>query len=260
MVSELDATEAFAVLGAKAAQGIAQTLSRPVAVGNTVGVGGRMFTVIGILRTMPPNPLLGLDFDQSVLIPFKAARRLTRDPQITLVAAKMSANTDGGKIVSAIANHFLSAGPKQITVSVQTAEQLIAGVDVQMRVYGLLLLAIGSVSLMVAGVGIMNVMLMSVMERRREIGLRMAVGASRANIRRMFLAEALMLSVVGCLIGTLLGYLAGWFWASSSGWKFEAAPFAVPLAVGMAAVVGLLFGSYPANRAASLDPIMALRG
>lgn len=144
-------------------------------------------------------------------------------------------------------------------VNVTTARQLIDGLEQQMRVYRLLLLAIGAVSLIVGGVGVMNVMLMSVIERRREIGVRLAIGARRRDIRVMFVAEALLLSGVGSVAGTLLGVFAGWLFARSSGWVFEAAVSALPLGVGMALMVGLFFGSYPAARAARLAPIVALR-
>jgi putative ABC transport system permease protein len=111
----------------------------------------------------------------------------------------------------------------------------------------------------VSGAGVMNVMLMSVMKRRREIGLRLAIGARRRDIGIMFLAEALVLSALGSLLGTGLGTFAGWIFARSSNWPFLPAPMALPLGAGMAVTVGLFFGYYPADRAARLNPISALR-
>lgn len=106
----------------------------------------------------------------------------------------------------------------------------------------------------------MNVMLMSVMERRQEIGLRMALGATRVNIRSMFLLESLVLSATGCAAGSLIGYIVGVIFTRWSDWRFQSAPIAAPIAVAMTFIVGIFFGYYPANRAARLDPIAALRG
>jgi putative ABC transport system permease protein len=144
-------------------------------------------------------------------------------------------------------------------VQVTTAREMIASIEEQMRIYAALILGIGAVSLVVGGVGIMNVMLMSVMERRQEIGLRLAVGARCRDIRLMFLSETLILSAIGSATGTSVGYLAGWIFAGSSGWQFEAALLALPLGAGMALIVGLFFGIYPAARAARLEPVAALR-
>jgi putative ABC transport system permease protein len=162
-----------------------------------------------------------------------------------------------------MADDVIEAYRKQVRdggdIRVQTARQLIAGLDQQMRVYGLLLLAIGTVSLIVGGVGVMNVMLMSVMERRREIGVRLAIGARGRDIAIMFITESLLLSALGSTIGIFLGTAAGWIFAKLSSWQFEPAVTALPLGVGMAIAVGLFFGLYPALRAAKLDPIHALR-
>ncbi|MGZ2402765.1 FtsX-like permease family protein [Rhizobium ruizarguesonis] len=149
----------------------------------------------------------------------------------------------------------MSAG----TMQVATAREMIASIEAQMKIYATLILGIGAVSLVVGGVGIMNVMLMSVMERRQEIGLLLAIGARRKDIRLMFLSETLVLSTIGSAVGVVIGYLAGWVFADSSGWQFEAAPMALPLGAGMTLVVGLFFGIYPASRAARLDPLAALR-
>ncbi len=256
--SGLDGASAFAVLGADVTRDVAAATGRPVRIGDHVTVDDQVMAVVGILAATYPNMILGLDFNRSVVIPFAAARRLLPDPQITGIAARLSAGNDDQTVSRAIARYFKTR-LRQGDVNVRTAQQLIQSLDQQMRVYGVLLLAIGTVSLMVGGVGVMNVMLMGVMERRREIGVRLAIGARRRDIRTMFLMEALLLSGAGSVVGIGLGTLAGWLFARSSGWTFEAAATALPLGVGMAVVVGLFFGSYPAARAARLDPITALR-
>ena len=118
---------------------------------------------------------------------------------------------------------------------------------------------VAGVSLLVGGIGIMNIMLVSVTERTREIGLRQAVGATPGDIQFQFLSEALMLSLVGGIIGLIAGVAGSWIFGEVSGMRTVISPASVFLAFGSAAVVGVFFGFYPANQAARLDPIDALR-
>ncbi|MQM32377.1 MAG: multidrug ABC transporter substrate-binding protein, partial [Candidatus Accumulibacter phosphatis] len=127
------------------------------------------------------------------------------------------------------------------------------------RVMSLLLGAIASVSLLVGGIGIMNIMLVSVTERTREIGIRMAIGARQKDIRSQFLLEALMISIAGCLIGLLLGIGGALLINAISDMVIVISGGSVLVAFGVAAGIGIFFGFYPARRAAALDPIEALR-
>jgi putative ABC transport system permease protein len=122
-----------------------------------------------------------------------------------------------------------------------------------------LLAAVAAVSLLVGGIGIMNITLLSVTERTREIGLRMAVGARSRDVLRQFLLEALVISLAGGLIGVIAGVLASIGIARMLQWSTVVSPLSVVLAFGVAAAVGVFFGWYPARRAAQLDPIVALR-
>jgi ABC-type antimicrobial peptide transport system permease subunit len=135
---------------------------------------------------------------------------------------------------------------------VQTAQQNTAELTI-------LLIGIAAISLTVGGIGIMNIMLVSVSERTREIGIRMAVGARQRDIRNQFLLEALLLSVIGGVIGIFIGFLAGFALTRGFGFPFVVSPIAVVLAFTVSAAVGIIFGFYPAVRAAKLDPIVALR-
>jgi putative ABC transport system permease protein len=118
---------------------------------------------------------------------------------------------------------------------------------------------VAAVSLVVGGISIMNIMLVSVTERTREIGLRMAVGASRRDIRWQFLIEALILSLIGGIAGAVLGAITAIAIAWNAGWPVLISPWAIMLACGFAGFVGISFGLYPAQKAARLDPIAALR-
>ncbi|HEY3884097.1 MAG TPA: FtsX-like permease family protein, partial [Vicinamibacterales bacterium] len=127
------------------------------------------------------------------------------------------------------------------------------------RTMEVLLASVASVSLLVGGVGIMNIMLVSVSERTREIGLRQALGGRARDVLRQFLLEALLLSIVGGTLGVGLGLLGSYVIATRLGWATQVSSNAIGLAFGVAASIGLVFGYYPARRAARLDPIEALR-
>ena len=256
-LSEFDGGQTFAVLGA----GLARQLGgegTPPAVGDAVRMGGYGYTVIGVLEETVPNPLLPVDLNGAAFVPLPGMRRIAPAAGITTLVARMAPGVGDEAARQAAAAHF--AGPRPRPVVVQSARQLIAAMAEQMQVYTLLLAAIGGISLVVGGVGVMNVMLMSVVERRREIGVRLAVGARPRDIRAMFLVEALTLSLAGGALGTALGTGAAVLYAQTAGWPFALPAAALPLGLGMSVAVGLFFGFYPAVRASRLDPIQALRG
>ena len=123
----------------------------------------------------------------------------------------------------------------------------------------LLLAAIASISLLVGGIGIMNIMLVSVTERTREIGIRMAIGARGGDVLTQFLVEAIVMSLIGGAIGVGLGFGGAAILSKATGWQTAIAPQMVLVALGFSAAVGIFFGFYPARKASALDPIQALR-
>jgi putative ABC transport system permease protein len=140
-----------------------------------------------------------------------------------------------------------------------SAEELIERMEKQMRLFTLLLGAVGSISLIVGGVGVMNIMLVSVSERRKEIGIRRALGARRGDIQSQFLIESVILSLLGGIIGIALGVTSSYVIASFSKWQFLISYAAILLGFGVSSAVGVFFGFYPARQASRLDPITALR-
>jgi macrolide transport system ATP-binding/permease protein len=143
--------------------------------------------------------------------------------------------------------------------SIRNLSQIAQTAESSSRIMALLLAAVASISLLVGGVGIMNILLVSVTERTREIGLRMAIGARRLHVLMQFLAEALLLSLVGGTAGILFGVAASEVISLIAGWPTQVSPMAAAIGFGFAAAVGIFFGYYPARKAAALDPIQALR-
>jgi putative ABC transport system permease protein len=142
---------------------------------------------------------------------------------------------------------------------VRNLNEILQAQEASSKVMSLLLAAVASVSLMVGGIGIMNIMLVSVTERTREIGLRMAIGARSKDILAQFLVEAMTLATIGGVIGVLLGAIASLLVGSLAGWPVELSFASIALAVGFSAAIGIFFGYYPAKKAANMQPIQALR-
>lgn len=256
-VSDYDGSEAFAVIGA----GLARSLGPPGAElrpGDRLRMEDAVFTVIGVLADIATNPLIPVDFNDSAIVPLGSARRVMPAPMITSVAVRAAPEADPMAVAAEAAGYF-SAKMRGQSINVQSARQLIAGMERQASLFTWLLAGIGGISLLVGGIGVMNVMLMGVMERRREIGVRMAVGARAGDIRMMFLIEAIVLSLSGGLAGAAVGITAAWLFAHLSGWHFVFSAGAIPMGTGVAGVIGVFFGYYPAAMAARLDPIAALR-
>lgn len=257
-LTEQDRYATVVVLGA----GLARRLSddgRPPALGGFLRMGGYNHTVIGVLADSVANPVLPLDIDSAAFVPLTGVRRVSANSDITNIVARKAPSADDQAVRRSMIDYF-SNGPHPRAVSVQSARQLIVAMTDQARVHTLLLAAIGGVSLIVGGVGVMSVMLTGVVERRREIGLRLALGARPIDVRVMFLVEALALSLTGGAAGVLLGLAAAAAYVWNAGWEFAPSALSLPLGVGMSVGVGLFFGLYPAIQASRLEPVAALRG
>jgi len=256
-LSSFDRFELHAVLGSELAEQLSQPFS-PIRLGSQIRVGRYVFTVIGIVEPVLMNPMLPVDINGTLFLSLANARRVMAVPQLSMAVARMAPGADP-EVATAQLQQHLGPGLRDATLNVMSARQLIAGMNSQVRLVALLLGAVGSIALVLGGVGVMNIMLMSVSERKREIGIRLAIGARRRDVRRLFLAEALILSMLGAVLGVALGFAGGFGFAWMSGWQVSFSPLAAPLGAGVSLAAGVFFGFYPAVMAARLDPIEALR-
>ena len=226
-------------------------------------------TVIGVLAPKGENAM-GSDQDDTVIVPISTFRNRIqgtgagRAKRIGAMTIKLADDADmeaaGTQIRTLLRQRFrlpLDASDDPFTVRNMT--EMMQAREESSQLMTALLLAVASVSLVVGGIGIMNIMLVSVTERTREIGLRMAVGARPRDILAQFLIEAILLSALGGVLGVLLGVFSAWGVAHWAGWEVAIMPWSMGLAVGFAVLVGVFFGYYPAKKAAGLHPIEALR-
>ncbi len=235
-------------------------------IGQVVRIKKIPFTVIGVLAAKGQSAQ-GQDQDDTIYVPVTTAQKKlfgTSFPgMVRIIMVKAKSPEDLGpaeKQVNELLRQRHHIGQKQdndftvrnLTQIMQTAEQ-------STRVMTLLLGAIASVSLLVGGIGIMNIMLVSVTERTREIGIRMAVGAKTWDIRLQFIIEALTLSLVGGIAGIVAGVSTSEILSALAGWTTVVSPFSIVLAFGFSGLVGIFFGFYPAYKASLLNPIDALR-
>lgn len=237
-------------------------------VGQVIRIKNVPFTVVGVL-TPKGQSSQGRDQDDIILLPISTAKRKVigiNSANADAVNAIMMQAKSGTQIPAAQeeAEALLRQRHHLQTVEtddfkIRNLQELFAAQEASSGIMGMMLAAVASVSLVVGGIGIMNIMLISVRERTREIGLRQAIGAKTRDILTQFLVEAVTLSIAGGFVGILLGIGASALISRIAGWATAVGPGAVLLAVFFSALVGIGFGYYPARKAAYLDPIEALR-
>jgi len=224
------------------------------------------FTVIGVL-TKKGQSAHGQDQDDTIYVPVTTAQKklfgTTFPGMVRIMMVKAKSTEDlapAEKQINELLRQRHHIGQKQENdFTVRNLTQIMETAEQSTKVMTLLLGAIASVSLLVGGIGIMNIMLVSVTERTREIGIRMAIGAKTWDIRLQFIIEALTLSLVGGIVGIIVGVSGSKILSVLAGWSTVISPFSILLAFGFSGLVGIFFGFYPAYKASLLDPIDALR-
>jgi putative ABC transport system permease protein len=261
--SAADVTRAakVAVLGAVVRDQVFGAGTDPT--GEIVRISNQPFTVIGVLARKGQSAM-GQDQDDTVIVPFTTVqKRLTGTTflgSITISAADEKQVATVAESIGAVLRQrhdIVSGQPDDFTV--RTLEEMASVMTSTTTTLSYLLASVAAVSLLVGGIGVTNIMLVSVTERTREIGLRMSLGARRGDVRRQFLAEALVLSLAGGLAGIALGVGASWALSAGLQWTTAVSVRAVALSFGCAFAIGAFFGWVPARRAAALNPIEALR-
>jgi putative ABC transport system permease protein len=235
-------------------------------VGKIIRIKKIPFTVIGLLGRKGQSPQ-GQDQDDVIYIPLRTAQRKLLGSQFPNTVGAMMVQAKSAEVlkkaeeeVTALLNQRHRIGPsREVDFTIRNLSEILAVSEQSSKVMSMLLGAVASISLVVGGIGIMNIMLVSVTERTREIGIRVAIGAKRRDILLQFLTEAVLLTTMGGIIGMLVGVAGARLVASLVGWPVLISFNTIAVAFGFSAAVGVFFGFYPARKAASLNPIEALR-
>lgn len=256
-VSFVDSFEHYCVLGATLAKQI-QAKDGRSPLGRQIKIESKLYTIIGIANPWKDNPFFNEDVNRAVIIPLRGVALITQEEHINNAILKIKANTPIDDTVQQIRSSLTRLVPHYM-IYIRSAKQMIASMQSQGHIFTLLLTVIGSISLLVGGIGIMNVMLVAVSERKKEIGIRKAVGATQQDIQHLFLMESVLLAISGGSLGILLGETITLSIAYFSHWPFTLYWLPPIAGFSVSAFSGIFFGYYPAKRAAKLDPIVCLR-
>jgi len=248
-----------AVLGATVAKDLFPDLSSEDILGKTIRINKVNFNVIGVLATKGGAGFSGPD--DMVFVPLSTMQKILSGADYLSMMAVSVTDKNQMAMVKELANIALlnKHDVDEADFSIISQEDILGTLTTVIDTLTLFLAAIASISLLVGGIGIMNMMLTTVTERTKEIGLRKAIGAKRRDISSQFLAEAVMLTFIGGFIGIVLGWLISFIVTSTGIVATEVTLFSVILAFGVSTLIGIVFGYYPARRAAMLNPIDALR-
>jgi putative ABC transport system permease protein len=256
-ISDLDVFMYYCVIGEDVMKKL-KTQGLTDVIGAKVVYKNLIFNIVGVVAGVSGNKIRPPEINRGILIPVTTAMRISNSHDVEKVIAKLTPKVDEKTAIAQIRRYYKTVA-NGLAVQVQTAEELIRQVQQQMRLFTLLLGLIGSISLVVGGVGVMNVMLVSVSERKKEIGIRRALGARQQDIQRQFLTESVILCCAGGIIGIMIGIGASYIIARYFGWGFLVSKPAVLLGVAVSFIAGVFFGFYPARQASRLNPIDALR-
>lgn len=256
-VSFVESFEHFCVIGDTLARQIKE-VSFEDPIGKQIRIGQALYTIIGIANPWKENGFFNEDINQSVIIPIAGMALVSKENKINNAVLLLKPDSPIDDVIAQVRQILIAQAPK-LSFFPRSAKQIIASMENQGHIFTLLLAVIGSISLLVGGIGVMNVMLVSVSERKKEIGIRKAVGAKNKEIQTLFLVESVMLSLLGGFLGVILGLIFTRVVAYFSGWSLTVY-FMPPLAgFAVSVATGIFFGFYPARRAAKLEPMVSLR-
>jgi len=256
-ISNLDSYNSYCFIGKNIYQEIIKNFFlNPI--GQQIKIVKSFFTIIGVAADWPESSFIYTNINDSIIISAKATLFFEKNVPINNIIMRINSAANIDQIKSS-AEQYLQAYSPHDQFIFRSAKELIAQMTKQTKIFTIFLGLIGGISLCVGGIGVMNIMLVSIAERKREIGIRRAVGAKRTDILYLFLVEALMISFLGGLLGVIIGTFISWCFAFFWHWSF--AFFWLPSLVGfsISAATGVFFGIYPAHKASCLDPIDALR-
>lgn len=215
------------------------------------------FTVVGVLKEK--GQVMFSNYDNQIFLPIATyMSRLQRTEYIDGFTAQAVSSAEASSAVEQVEYLFYQKFGKLDMTNVMSQTEMLSMASDYTRTFKILLSGIASIALLVGGIGIMNITLVSVTERTREIGIRKALGARPSIIWLQFLIESCTISLSGGLIGLLFGMVAGMVISRVGGWPFYVTPVSVTISIGFSTGIGLFFGIYPASRAAKLDPVNAL--
>ncbi len=253
----LDRTNYFCVIGNNILKQM-KDLGVTQPIGVELQLGNAYFTIIGVAQPWIGNTFINNNVNDSILISLPAAHNFAPSLYIDTTLLKLSPSADPDQIEAEIRD-FLNARFPGLEVTIKTGKQLIQSMTHQKNIFTWMLGLIGSIALLVGGIGIMNVMLVSVTERRREIGIRLAIGARKIDIQAMFLFEATILAIIGGFAGIMISFFITETVAEFLGWPFIFSIMAVLIGAFVSIFTGIFFGLYPAYQASQLNPIEVLR-
>jgi putative ABC transport system permease protein len=256
-LSDLDRFQAYAVLGSGQAAALAEGGDPTALVGRQIVVEGRVTSIIGVLAPSGSASHAGGSVNTGLLLPATTFTRILPSVEISAVLAEARRTGRTEAVIDDIRT-FFRAHAGGLGLQISSADQELAAMRRQLRLMTVFLGVAGSLAFVLGGASMLNGMLATVSERRREIGLRRALGASRADIRAQFLYEALLLSLGGAVIGGALGLTAATAIAHFAGWSLLVSPPVLMLGMFVTVATGLAAGGIPAWQAARLDPIQAM--